>query len=297
MYKLLSQKYWTDDVPCHFEFRNPQPPFPMHTHDFHEIAVIYSGEGIHMTPEGEKPVKTGDVISVRPGQIHGYNNVNKLVLMNILVHPSFFSDDSNNLTSVPGYADLFQPRTVSKKTESSVLLFNLNRMQLFEIQATIESMQKEIENQNLSWQVVTTSYLIQLVIILLRVYNDPSYPDTADKNNSAFLVKYMEKHYKQTLSMDDLLDVSAMSESSILRTFKRITGYPPFVFQMRLRIFAAINELTSTDRSITQIAYDTGFNDSNYFSRMFKKFTGISPKEYKEKFKVNNDIVNIKSVL
>ena len=250
-----------------------------------------------MTPEGEKPVKAGDVISVKPGQIHGYNNVNKLVLMNILIHPSFFSDDSNNLTTVPGYADLFQQRTVSKKTEAPVLLFNLNRMQLFEIQAIIESMQKEIENQNLSWQVVTTAYLIQLVIILLRVYNDPSYPDTVDKNNGAFLVRYMEKHYKQTLSMEDLLDVSAMSESSVLRTFKRITGYPPFVFQMRLRIFAAINELTSTDRSITQIAYDTGFNDSNYFSRMFKKFTGISPKEYKEKFKVNNDIFTIKSIL
>lgn len=250
-----------------------------------------------MTPEGEKPIRAGDVITVKPGQIHGYNNVNKLVLMNILIRPSFFSDDSTNLSTVPGYADLFQQRTVLKKTEAPVLLFNLNRMQFFEIQAIIESMQKEIESQNLSWQVVTTSYLIQLVIILLRVYNDPSYPDTADKDNGAFLVKYMEKHYKQTLTMEELLAVSAMSESSVLRTFKRITGYPPFVFQMRLRIFAAINELTSTDRSITQIAYDAGFNDSNYFSRMFKKFTGISPKEYKEKFKVNNDIVNSKPVL
>ncbi len=297
MYKLLSQKYWTDDVPCHFEFRNPQPLFPLHTHDFHEIAVVYSGEGVHMTPDGEKTIKSGDIISVKPGQIHGYNTVNKLVLMNILIHPSFFSDDSCNLSAVPGYADLFQQRPVSRKPESPVMMFNMNRMQLFEIQAIIESMQKEIENQNLSWPAVTTAYLIQLVVLLLRVYNNPSYPDSVDKNNGAFLVKYMEKHYKQTLSMEDLLDVSAMSESSILRTFKRITGYPPFVYQMRLRIFAAMNELTSTDRTITQIAYDAGFNDSNYFSRMFRKFTGISPKEYKEQFKINNTIVNAKSVL
>jgi YesN/AraC family two-component response regulator len=53
---------------------------------------------------------------------------------------------------------------------------------------------------------------------------------------------------------------------------------------MRLRIFAAINELTSTTTDITGISYNVGFNDSNYFSRIFKKFTGLSPSEYRKEF-------------
>ncbi|MCI1208583.1 MAG: helix-turn-helix domain-containing protein [Treponema sp.] len=285
MYKLLSQKFWTEDAPCHFEFRNPQPPYPLHCHDFHEIAIVYSGTGIHMTPDTKRPLKTGDVISVKPGQIHGYNKVNELILMNILIRPSFLTDENANLPAVPGYADLFQKKSSLRKNEAqSVTQFKLNKLQLFEIRAIIESMQKEIVNQNLSWTTFTTAYLIQLLILLLRIYNDPSYPDSANKTNAATVVNYVERNYEQNLTMQDLMDISAMSESSVLRTFKRITGYPPFVFQMRLRIFAAINELTSTTTDITGISYNVGFNDSNYFSRIFKKFTGLSPSEYRKEF-------------
>lgn len=284
MYKLLSRSFWTEQGPCHFEFRNPQPPFPMHSHEFHELAIVYSGEGLHITPQETIRLKAGDVVSVKPGQIHGYEKIDNLVLMNILVHSSFFADENNGLTSVPGYSDLFQPFPPAKNTNQPVSHFRLNKLQGFEVRAIIETMQGEIANQNLSWVPVTTAYLIQLTALLLRIYNDPNYPASAEKNNAAALVKYMEKNYKQTLSMQDLMDFSSMSESSVLRTFKRITGYPPFEYQMRQRMFSAINELISTDNDITQIAYDTGFNDSNYFSRCFKKFISMTPSEYRKQF-------------
>ena len=285
MYKLLSQKYWTEDVHCHFEFRNPQPPFPLHNHDFHELAIVYSGTGTHITPDGERRIQAGDILSVKQGQIHGYKDVDKLILMNILIRTSFLTNENNGLISVPGYQDLFLQTPPSKKQDiQRVTQISLNKLQEFEIQALTESMQKEIANQNAAWIPVATAYLTQLIALLLRIYTDPTYPDSADRNNAALLVNYMEKNYKRNLTMQDLTELSAMSESSVLRTFKRITGYPPFVFQMRLRIFAAINELTSTATDITRIAYDVGFNDSNYFSRMFKKFTGMSPSEYKKHF-------------
>ena len=75
-----------------------------------------------------------------------------------------------------------------------------------------------------------------------------------------------------------------MSESTVLRTFKRITGYSASEYQMRRRMLAATDELTSTDKSVTQIAYDMGFNDSNYFSRSFRRFTGITPTAYRKRF-------------
>ena len=165
------------------------------------------------------------------------------------------------------------------------IIFNLNKMQLFEVRAIIENMQEETTNMHLGWASVTSSYLFQLLILLLRIYNDPNYPDTANQNNSVKLIKYVEKNFNKKLTMQDLIENGNMSESTILRTFKRITGYPPFEYQMRQRMYAAIDKLIYTDWDITQIAYDIGFNDSNYFSRCFKKFINMTPRDYRAKYK------------
>jgi AraC-like DNA-binding protein len=284
MDKLLTQKIWTGESPCHFEFRNPQPPFPLHTHDFYEIAVIYSGSGDHITKHGISKLAAGDVISIKPGQIHGYNNVDNLILMNILIKSSFLTEDFPKLSAVPGYADVFQYPAKTKHEDMPLCLFKLNKLQLSEACAIIKTMQDEVEHQYLSWPVATAAYLAELIILLLRIYTNPSYPDAENKNNISSLIKYVEKNYRRNLTMKDLTGFFNISESTILRAFKHSTGYSPLEFQMRQRIFAAINELVSTNRDITQIAYDMGFNDSNYFSRCFKKFTNLTPTEYRRQF-------------
>lgn len=75
-----------------------------------------------------------------------------------------------------------------------------------------------------------------------------------------------------------------MSESTVIRTFKRMTGRTPGEFQMWQRVLSAMSELSNTNRDITHIAYDMGFNDSNYFSRCFKKFVNLSPRDYRKQF-------------
>jgi len=94
MYQLDSRNYWSDsNIPIQFEFRDPQYPFPLHVHDFHELVLVYSGKATHLTVNGDKDIQGGDFVSVKPGQVHGYKNIRNLVLMNILIKPSFFDDD------------------------------------------------------------------------------------------------------------------------------------------------------------------------------------------------------------
>jgi AraC-like DNA-binding protein len=74
----------------------------------------------------------------------------------------------------------------------------------------------------------------------------------------------------------------------VLRLFKRYLGCPPFQYINKLRLTEAADELTQTDKSVTDIALDLGFNDSNYFSRLFKKHLGLSPREYRNKYLMEN---------
>ncbi len=287
MYQLHIQNYWSDrDLPFHFEFRNPQAPFPMHSHDFHEIAIVYSGKGIHLTQQGNYEIQAGDVLSIKPGQLHGFKKIENLVLMNVLVRPSFFNEDPLGLSQVIGFSSLFAPEI---KPNAPIAHVRMNQLQLFEVRAIIESSQQEIMAQQSGYVPQSISLFMQLIVFILRVNSNRDFSSSSAKNSASMLIKHIEKNFRKTITMSDLVEISGLSESSILRTFKRITGYPPFVYQNRIRMFAAINELISTDKDITQIALDTGFSDSNYFSRSFKKFMKMTPTEYRENFAGNEE--------
>lgn len=284
MDKLISQRIWTKDSLWHFEFRNPQVPYPLHSHDFFELVFIYSGEGTHILESGEEwRLKEGDVICVKPGQAHGYKDLENLVLMNLLIRPYFFSLCKADFENIPNFSRLFYDFSSAKDSEP--IIFNLNKMQMLEVRSIIEDMQAELDKQYIGWNFMGTTYLSELILLLLRIFHDPNYLNTAEQNNASNLIKYVEKNFAKKLTMQDLIENGNMSESTILRNFKRITGYPPFEYQMRQRMFAAIQKLIYTDWDITQIAYDVGFNDSNYFSRCFKKFINMTPKEYRFKYK------------
>lgn len=287
MYQLHTQNYWTDrDLPFHFEFRNPQAPFPMHTHDFHEIAIVYSGKGVHLTQQGSYEIQAGDILSIKPGQLHGFKKIDNLVIMNLLVRPSFFTEDPLGLSQVAGFSSLFAQEL---KQNSTIAHVRMNQLQLFEVRAIIESIQQEIMTQQSGYVPQSVALFMQLIVFVLRVNSNKDFSSSSSKNSAAMLIKHIEKNFRKTITMTDLVEISGLSESSILRTFKRITGYPPFVYQNRIRMFAAINELISTEKDITQIALDTGFSDSNYFSRSFKKFMKMTPTEYRTNFANSED--------
>jgi len=68
-----------------------------------------------------------------------------------------------------------------------------------------------------------------------------------------------------------------MSKRSFLRAFPLATGSSPIAWLIEQRIQRAAQMLRRTTRSVTDIAFEVGFNDSNYFTRQFTKRTGLSP--------------------
>lgn len=79
--------------------------------------------------------------------------------------------------------------------------------------------------------------------------------------------------------ISELVEVAGISESSLLRGFKRITGCGPIAYHAKKRIERAAWLLVNTGMSVTSIAMDMGFDDPNYFSRVFRKVLGMAPRE------------------
>lgn len=74
-----------------------------------------------------------------------------------------------------------------------------------------------------------------------------------------------------------------MCTNQFLRAFNELIQTSPIDYVIRVRIQKACELLKRGDRTITDVAYDVGFRDSNYFSRIFKKITDCTPGEYRKK--------------
>jgi two-component system response regulator YesN len=94
-------------------------------------------------------------------------------------------------------------------------------------------------------------------------------------------LRFIEENYNSQLSYKDVANEVFISPSYFLSLFKQETGYTFVDYLTVLRIEKAKEMLLTSDMTITQIADNTGFNNSNYFSRIFKKITGIRARDYR----------------
>lgn len=98
------------------------------------------------------------------------------------------------------------------------------------------------------------------------------------------LQEYIRLHYKEDLSIPKLAEIFGYNANYLSTLYKKATGEPLVQFINKTRIAAAKTLLFDTKDSISAIASSVGFNDSKYFIRIFRKFTGVTPAIYRTAF-------------
>lgn len=91
------------------------------------------------------------------------------------------------------------------------------------------------------------------------------------------IVAFLRDNYRQRYCLDEIADKLSISAYYMEHLFKKEFGISVIAYRNHLRLLAAKELLKNTSASVTQIAFDLGWNDSNYFSNYFKKETGFSP--------------------
>lgn len=99
------------------------------------------------------------------------------------------------------------------------------------------------------------------------------------------LVSYMEEHYSEPVSLQELADVISCNPQYLCRFFKEITGTSPVQYLISCRVEHACTLLLETTRPILDISLDCGFENVSYFIRKFKELKGCTPKEYRNRRK------------
>ena len=129
--------------------------------------------------------------------------------------------------------------------------------------------------------------LKELLIRLMQTQARNMVEKGALKNTSriGFVVDYIKKNLHQKLSVDAIAKLAYVSKSGFFELFKEELGISPNEFIVKERIKKA-KELLSRNFSVKETAFQTGFTDTNYFTRVFKQWVGTTPKNYQDQIRV-----------
>ena len=96
--------------------------------------------------------------------------------------------------------------------------------------------------------------------------------------------EWMQEHYADNIAIDAIAKEAGISPRHFKRRFRKATGESPLGYLQNLRMESAKRRLETTLDNINEITFRIGYEDSSTFRRLFKRYTGISPREYRDKF-------------
>lgn len=102
------------------------------------------------------------------------------------------------------------------------------------------------------------------------------------------VVHFIAEHYRSNYSVEELSRLADLSPSQFRSLFKQVTGLTVTEYQIRMKLDKARDLLLSSTCNVTEAAHETGFTDIYYFSRLFKKKTGMSPTAYVKAYRLLN---------
>ena len=139
-------------------------------------------------------------------------------------------------------------------------------------------------DDNSQKDIIADFALKELLIRLMQTQARSMVEKNIVKNKSriGFAVDYIRKNLHQKLSIDSIAKMAYVSKSNFFRMFRDELGTSPNEFILQERISRA-KELLKSSNSIKETAFQTGFSDANYFTRVFKQLVGMTPKSYQDK--------------
>ncbi|MBE6567525.1 MAG: AraC family transcriptional regulator [Ruminococcaceae bacterium] len=234
----------------------------LHWHEHLELLYFLSDGGAFCGDTTYR-VSAGDLIVVNSGELHATYS-GRFYCMRL--SPAFFADVA--------FENVLLSPLVAKDATVENCFSEIARV-------------KDAEPVGGDMEIKALSY--RLVCHLLRNYRTEGLSGEkvlAEKNKASRvgeIVKYIAHNCHERITTASLASLFHLDEHYLCRLFKSQMGVPPMQYVNSYRIEKAQTLLKNTDRSITDIALAVGFDDASYFARIFKKYTGQTPREYKTK--------------
>ncbi|MBD5114824.1 MAG: helix-turn-helix transcriptional regulator [Ruminococcaceae bacterium] len=268
-----------DSFPFFIQFGGHQGGMYFHTHiDFSELVIVLDGQAINVVGEEQFPVEKGDVFVMGKGSSHGYLEARDFKICNIMFDFDSLLNANYDVKELEGFHALFLLDPLAPDGFKSRLKLSPEKFR--EIKKTVLAALEEYEGGSPARQSMLFAYFMQIVVTLSRLYGmSPMQKETA---GVAAAAAYIERHFNENITLERLLEISHYSQRHFIRLFSECYNISPHKYLQNIRMKHACLLLEQTNKPITEIAASCGFNDSNFFTRTFKKQMIMTPTEYRK---------------
>ncbi|BFH60449.1 AraC family transcriptional regulator [Paenibacillus azoreducens] len=278
-----------EDLHCKMYRMDTLVSLSTHFHDYFQIWYVSKGEFLHTLGTRQYRITKGDLFLVPPYTMHriqAFEN-EKIEILGCEFMPSFINERFDDSSRDQTFFDTNYLKHFLRSDCSHHSQIVFDGVTDGKIRNLLQDMLSEYEGRAPFFQIVLKANLLQLLSIIIRQVNGElvkagfqkieRYRDTMNK-----VVEYIDQNAHEDIKLEHICAISNMSKPTICRLFKEWTGKTFNRYLVDLRIANALVLLQRPSLSVTEVCYATGFNELAYFCRIFKKYTGISPNQFRK---------------
>ena len=215
------------DFPFYIQYGHHDENMFLHNHaDFSELVFVLGGHATHIVNDEEYPIQKGDVFVINENTSHAYKDPRHFRICNIMFQPDYFLKNFGDIKSLPGYHSLFviEPALTQQNGFQSRIHLAPDVFDPFD--QMITRIHHEYVSHSAGYQTMTSGLFLQMITSLSRLF-DKSGESDDNTVSLANTVAYMEFHFREDISVEELASMSGMSSRHFRRVFHEIYGTSP----------------------------------------------------------------------
>lgn len=279
--KTVSDTFSSGSVSrLYVEYIRRSSPYTMgadHYHPYYEIYYMLSGQRIYFVGDRTYPVEQGDLVFIAPNLLHQTYQSGEPEHERLIIH---FGDLFLN-----GFPAASRELLLSPFLQDSKVI-RLPRQEQLAIDQQLRRVTAEIRDQPSGYELVPALAVTDLLLVTARYLQQhepvPVYHDTPLHAKISEIVRHINAHFAEPLTLQDLAERFYISPYYLSRKFKDITGFSYTDYVTLTRIKEAQRLLRETALSVTEIAGEVGFDNFSHFGKTFKRIAKASPREYRK---------------
>lgn len=254
------------------QVKNAAWPMPMESHpDAVEFLLLRSGCKQIQVEDRLYEMQGGDLLVVFPGERHGAEDFvqNRTSLAYLLMAVP---------TEVPRFCML-------EEEERSALWEQLKLLKgrMLKVSPSVcRTMDRLFDHVNTGLSLERARIRTELMRFLFQILEEAGEEDKSLPADIAAVIRYIREAREEMPDIAKMAALVNLSESRFKQKFKQATGIPPAEFTVREKIRESQTLLKDPARTVTSIAMELGFSSSQHFSVLFRKYTGLSPIQYRQ---------------
>ena len=193
-------------------------------------------------------------------------------LMQLEFLPEIFSGFDLNF---PGCIDGIGLGSISPFSEENKLIKIVNNIGIMRV---VQRIVNELEGKNSYYQYLVVMYYAELLVLIYR-YMSENFLPICQNDALKRAISFIRFNYHKDISINDVAIQADISERYLRSLFSQYLNISPLDYLNQIRINKSIELLRNTELSVKEICFQCGFQSPQYFSRIFKQQTGISPRE------------------